>query len=838
MVLSGNTVVKDKDNKMAIKKHLAVTSLLGASFAALGQTSFIVEDLKVEGLQRVALGAALTHIPINVGDDVDEYTISKTIKSLYSSGHFDNIKALRDGNNVIFKVTERPTISFIEFDGNKDIKDEQLTQSLDQQDIRQGEPLDKTVIDNIEKGLIEFFHSIGKYNAKIDVSITKLPRNRVKLKLEFDEGDAASIRQINLVGNELYSDEELLALAESQQDLSWWQFMGSDRYQKQTIEGDLEKIRSFYLDRGYLRFNIDSTQVSVSPERESVYVTANINEGVKYKVKGFDFIGDLLGREELIKSVIPLRAGELYNGSVVTSSEEFIKSYLARFGYANAEVRTIPEIDDETKEVQLTLSVKPGQRVYVRRIIVGGNQNTADEVLRREMTQLEGAWLSNQNLERSKLQIQRLPYMEKVDFNVIPVPGVDDQVDVDFTVKEQSAGSFNAGLAYGSYLGLQFNIGVTESNFLGTGNQIGLNINTSRGSERVSLSYTDPYFTPDGVSQGSSIFYSNYDASKFSLIDYKSKSYGIGTNIGFPIDAVNRINFGARWIEEELSDIAVYEQTRVLRETFLDPAHPDAGYNFTKYELSVGWSRVTVNRGLFPTAGSRQTLNLTGTTPNSDLTYFKLNYDSRFYWPISDDHRWVFSTRAALGYGNGYGNTNGYDQTLPFQEYFRITEMELRGFDRNTILPNAISRDSSNVGGTPEKDGKINGVIGGDPVFDQLIPAGRIGGNAKAVAGMELIVPTPFLDEDNTSSVRTSFFVDAANVWDTEFNVERYQSLSDNDRALLDDYSDPMRFRVSTGLSLQWISPMGPMLISFAYPLQQEENDDTKTISFNISNTF
>ncbi|KPH93737.1 outer membrane assembly protein [Pseudoalteromonas porphyrae] len=823
---------------MAIKKHLAVTSLLGASFAALGQTSFIVEDLKVEGLQRVALGAALTHIPINVGDDVDEYTISKTIKSLYSSGHFDNIKALRDGNNVIFKVTERPTISFIEFDGNKDIKDEQLTQSLDQQDIRQGEPLDKTVIDNIEKGLIEFFHSIGKYNAKIDVSITKLPRNRVKLKLEFDEGDAASIRQINLVGNELYSDEELLALAESQQDLSWWQFMGSDRYQKQTIEGDLEKIRSFYLDRGYLRFNIDSTQVSVSPERESVYVTANINEGVKYKVKGFDFIGDLLGREELIKSVIPLRAGELYNGSVVTSSEEFIKSYLARFGYANAEVRTIPEIDDETKEVQLTLSVKPGQRVYVRRIIVGGNQNTADEVLRREMTQLEGAWLSNQNLERSKLQIQRLPYMEKVDFNVIPVPGVDDQVDVDFTVKEQSAGSFNAGLAYGSYLGLQFNIGVTESNFLGTGNQIGLNINTSRGSERVSLSYTDPYFTPDGVSQGSSIFYSNYDASKFSLIDYKSKSYGIGTNIGFPIDAVNRINFGARWIEEELSDIAVYEQTRVLRETFLDPAHPDAGYNFTKYELSVGWSRVTVNRGLFPTAGSRQTLNLTGTTPNSDLTYFKLNYDSRFYWPISDDHRWVFSTRAALGYGNGYGNTNGYDQTLPFQEYFRITEMELRGFDRNTILPNAISRDSSNVGGTPEKDGKINGVIGGDPVFDQLIPAGRIGGNAKAVAGMELIVPTPFLDEDNTSSVRTSFFVDAANVWDTEFNVERYQSLSDNDRALLDDYSDPMRFRVSTGLSLQWISPMGPMLISFAYPLQQEENDDTKTISFNISNTF
>ena len=260
------------------------------------------------------------------------------------------------------------------------------------------------------------------------------------------------------------------------------------------------------------------------------------------------------------------------------------------------------QIDDENQEVQLTLS-QPGS-VFMCWIIVGGNQSTADEVLRREMTQLEGAWLSNQSLERSKLQIQRLPYiMEKVDFNVVPVPGVDDQVDVDFTVKEQSAGSFNAGLAYGSYLGLQFNIGVTESNFLGTGNQIGFNINTSRGSERVSVSYTDPYFTPDGVSQGSSIFYSNYDASKFSLIDYKSKSYGLG-RIGFPIDAVNRINFGVRWIQEELSDIAEYEQTRVLRETSLVRDNPDAGFDFTKYELSAGWSRVTVNRGLFPTAGS------------------------------------------------------------------------------------------------------------------------------------------------------------------------------------------------------------------------------------------
>ncbi|KZN32916.1 outer membrane protein assembly factor BamA [Pseudoalteromonas luteoviolacea] len=823
---------------MPIKKHLAVTSLLGASFAALGQNSFIVEDLKVEGLQRVALGAALTHIPINVGDEIDNYTVSRTIKTLFSSGHFDDITAYRDGNQIIFKVKERPTIASIEFDGNKDIKDEQLQESLDDKDIRTGETLDRTVIDGIEKGLIEFFHSIGKYNAKIEVSIVELPRNRVKLKFDFDEGDAASVRQINLVGNELFSDEQLLRLVESQQDLPWWKFLSSDRYQKQTIEGDLEKIRSYYLDRGYLRFNIDSTQVSVSPERESVYVTANITEGEKYTVKGFDFIGDLLGREELIRSVVPLKAGELYNGSLVTSSEEFIKGYLARFGYANAEVRTIPEIDDENKEVHLTLSVDPGKRVYVRRILVNGNQNTADHVVRREMTQLEGAWLSNQSLERSKLQIQRLPYMEKVEFEVKPIPGVDDQVDVDFNVKEQPAGSFQAGVAYGSYAGLQFNVGVSESNFLGSGDQVAFNINTSRASTRYSVSYTDPYFTPDGISQGSSIFYSNFDGGEIGLVDYDSRSYGIGTHFGIPINPVNRLNFSFRWIEEDLDRIADYEQTRVMRLTFEDPDNPDSGFDFTKFELGVGWSRITVNRGMFPTDGSRQSANFTFTTPNSDLNYFKLSYDSRFYWPISNDHRWVFSTRAALAYGNGYGEKNGFDQVLPFQEFYRITEMELRGFERNTILPQAVQRTPLPITGTPNPDGSTTGTIGGDPQFDQLIPLGRIGGNAKAVLGAEMIVPTPFLDEENTSSVRTSFFVDAANVWDTEFDVSRYTNLPEDQYKQLSDFSDPGRFRVSTGLSIQWISPMGPMLISFAYPLKKEDDDDTQNISFNISNTF
>lgn len=339
------------------------------------------------------------------------------------------------------------------------------------------------------------------------------------------------------------------------------------------------------------------------------------------------------------------------------------------------------------------------------------------------------------------------------------------------------------------------------------------------------------------MSLGNRIFYRNYDASKFSLVEYKSTSFGIGSNLGFPINAINRINFGVTLSKEELSQLSEYEQTRIMRESFLNPEDPDAGFDFTKLELSLGWSRITLNRGLFPTAGSKQTFTLKGTTPGSDLTYFKVNYDSKFYWPISNNHKWSFMTRAAFGYGNGYGTTNGYDQILPVQDFFRITESELRGFDRNTILPRAISRLPLCIDGTPNPDGTKD-CVAADPKFDQIVPQGRIGGNAKALAGLELIVPTPFLDDDNTSSVRTSFFVDAANVWDTEFNVNRFSNLSPDEKAKLDDYSNPSRFRVATGMSVQWISPMGPMVISFAYPLKKEEDDKTKSISFNISNTF
>ena len=534
---------------MTIKRLVAAMLLAGLSNSVLAEQSFTVQDIQVEGLQRVALGAALNNLPFNIGDTITDTTLSRSIKSLYAAGHFDDIQVFRDGSTVIYRLKERPTINNIEFDGNKDIKEEQLNESLTGQKIIVGEPLDKTVIKEVENGLTEFYHGVGKYNATVKMKVTYLPRNRVNLKIEFEEGDAASVRQINVVGNELFSDEELLKNIESKYDLPWWRFLSSDRYQKQTLQGDFEKIRSYYLDRGYLRFNIDANQVSVSTDKNSVYVTLNVTEGEQYTITGVDFVGDLIGQDAFIKALLPLKAGQLYNGALVTYTEESIAKLLARFGYANSKVRTIPTINDDTKEVALTISVEPGKRVYVRRLEVAGNASTKDEVIRREVRQMEGAWLSNDALELSKERIQRLPYIEKVEFETKEVAGVDDKVDVSYKIKEQPSGNFNAGISYGDFQGLSFQIGVEQQNFFGTGNSAGISLSTNRYNKQISLSVTDPYFTLDGVSLGGQIFYSDTDYSSLSsnLEAYKQKRYGFGASIGYPINEYNRLNFGSNY---------------------------------------------------------------------------------------------------------------------------------------------------------------------------------------------------------------------------------------------------------------------------------------------------
>ncbi len=824
---------------MMIKKIALAVLLSSVGHTVFAASEFQVENIQVKGLQRVALGAALTHIPFNIGDTLNDFRVSQSIKALYKSGHFDNIAVFRDGDVVIFKVSERETISEITFEGNDDLKDEQLTESLDSSDIRVGETLDQTVISGIEAGLEDFYHSVGKYNADVKAEITHLPRNRVNIKFIFTEGDAAAIEQINIVGNTVFSDEQLLERAELTFDSPWWDFMAQDRYQKQTLQGDMETIESYYLDRGYLQYKVDSTQVSMTPNKKAVYITLNVTEGEQYTVSDVDFIGNMAGFEKTIRAINPLRKDKLYNGAEVTYTEETISRFLGRFGYAYPTVTTIPEINEQDKTVKLAIKIEPGKRIYVNRINFKGNHVTADRVLRREMWQLEGAWLSNSLVESSKANLSRLPYIETVEFETNQLPEQEDLVDIDFDIKEQASGSFSAGIGYGSQTKLSLNAGIQQNNFLGTGNQLSFNVNTVSYSQSVSLSYTDPYFTVDGISLGGQIYFNEFDAGSANLEQYKNKTYGIGANFGFPINESVRLNFGLGYKNETITRLQTYEQIQSFYELYSDPNNPDAGLKFETFDLSAAISRSTINRGTFPTAGSQQSLSYKMTTPNSDLNYFKVNLDTKWYFPLTNDQRWSFKTSFKFGYGNGYSDISGNDQVLPFQQNFRAGggSDTLRGFETNIVGPRAIYRYPTSIPGTPDPVGSSGCCLGPDQDVIQISQR-SVGGNAMAVAGLELIVPTPFLDESFANSVRTSFFVDAGNVWDTEFDMDDYKDLADKEFAKIDDYSDPGRFRSSAGLSVQWLSPMGPMIFSFARVLREEEGDDTKFFNFNIGQTF
>jgi outer membrane protein insertion porin family len=822
-------------------KQLVVAGLILsiASFAkAAPNSEFVVKDIRVEGLQRVALGAALTYLPVTVGDEMNSFRISQLIRSMYSSSHFENIQILRDGNTLLVRVTERPTISNIVFEDNDDIKDEQLQQSLNDANILVGEPLDKTVLTSIENGLKDFFYSIGKYNADVTAIITPLPRNRVDLKLLFEEGDSAKIQQINIVGNDTYSDPELLELVELKFDTPWWDFLSETRYQKQTLTGDMETITSYYKDRGYLRFNIDSTQVSMTPDKTGIYVTLNLEEGEQYTISDIELIGDLLGYEDYIKLVLPLTKGELYNQAEVTYTEEFISKYLGRYGYAYPTVTTIPDINEEDKTVKLVLSVDPGKRIYVRRINFAGNISTADEVLRQSVSQMEGSWLSNATLESSKNSLSRLTYMENVDFETVRLPGEEDKVDVNFTVKEQPSGAFNAGIGYGDRTKLSLQAGIQQDNFLGTGKRIAFNVSTVSYQKSVQLSYTDPYFTIDGISLGGSVSYSEFDGSSANLIQYNSKQFSVGSNIGYPIDQFNRINFGLTYSTVELFQNQPFVQTTRFNNQFVDENNPDAAINYDSFLASVAWSRSTLNRGVFPTAGSSQRASFGVTTPNSDVNYFKTELDGKWYFPLSRNQRWSFLARLKMGYGNGYGDVSGIDQILPFTQHFTAGGSDsLRGFENNTVGPRGVQVTPANV--ITDPNGK---VILGDNSNDTIsISTRSLGGNAMILGGVELIVPTPFVEVDFDNSVRTSLFVDVGSIWDTEFDYERYKTLEVNNSFNNDgliDYSDPTLYRASGGISVQWLSPMGPMVFSFSKVIQEREGDDSKFFTFNIGQTF
>ncbi|BDM65315.1 outer membrane protein assembly factor BamA [Shewanella sp. NFH-SH190041] len=827
---------------MRLNKLFASMLLVGATISGNAQAGFQpfkITDIQVDGLQRVALGAALLNLPIKVGDVLDQTKLQQAIKSLYASTNFEDVKVSHDGGVLIVTVKERPTISVITFEGNKDIKDEQLKESLNGSGVKVGEALDRTMISGIEKGLQDFYYGVGKYGAKVQAQIINLPRNRVELKFKFTEGLAAEIKQINFVGNTVFTDAQLRGMIELKDYVAWWDLFGERRYQKQKLQADLETIKNAYHNDGYIRFAITSTQVAMTPDRKGLYITINMDEGKQYKVKAVNLTGDLLGREALMKSILPIKDGSIYDGGDVTFTEEMYAKYLGRFGYAYPEVKTFPEIDDKTQEVTLNINIKPGKRVYVRNINVSGNEVTKDEVLRREMRQMEGSWLNSALVEQSKLNLNRLGFFETVDTETVQVPGSDDLVDVNFTVKEQPSGSFNAGVGYGTESGLSLQFGVKQNNFLGTGNQVGVNLSTNKYSKNVNLSYTDPYFTKDGVSLGGSIYWNEFDANDADLERYKNKSYGVALNTGFPINENNRINAGVGFRHNTISEVdSYYEHVKRFYQIYSQSQDPNADLSFNNFELNLGWYRSTLNRGTFPTAGNSQRLSGKMTVPGSDLQYFKTEFDTNFYFPLTRDHKFVVLARAKAGYGNGYGKFHGNEQVLPFWENYYLGGTSLRGFKSNSVGPRSFYVVDDNNTCVPGPGG--NNCSGNGTTPHVVVDDGRsIGGNAMAVASLEMIVPTPFLDEAYSNSVRTSFFVDAGNVWDTEFNLDQYRkTLPASEFDKLQDYSDPAHIRASWGMSVQWLSPMGPMVFSLAWPLKEYQDDDTEIFSFNIGRTF
>ena len=755
---------------------LAALLLCAVVRAAAAADTFIVKDIRLEGLQRITAGTVLNYLPIKVGETLDEARTTESVRALFGTGFFRDVRLERDGDTLVVRVLERPSIGSIEFTGNVDLGTEDLEAALEQSGFAQGRVFNRSVFDQVKQELLRTYYAAGKYGARITGTVTPLDRNRVAVDFDISEGAVAKIRRINVVGNTEFDDDELLDEFNLETTGFFSFFTRSDRYSKPKLSADVETLRAFYLDKGFINFNVDSVQVSITPDKKDVYVTINITEGGIYRVRDVRLQGDLIVPEEELFELVTVVQGDIFSRKDVTETVRNLGDRLGSEGYSHADVNAVPEIDDDGNAVDLTFYVDPGKRVYVRRINFKGNTKTRDEVLRREMRQIEGAWIDTGAIERSKVRLDRLDFFESVNVETSAVPGATDQVDVDFTVAERPSGNLLIGAGFSQSQGVVFNTSITEENFLGTGNRLRASLDTSKVNRDISLSWFNPYWTVDGVSRGFEFYNRRTDASDANLADYDTDKFGGGVTFGIPTSEFTRINAGLAVERTEFIPGASSSQE------VLDFRN-ETGGKFNTLVTSISWAKDERDRRFLPSTGSLTRLSGEVAVPGGDVTYYKAFAQHQRFFPFPAG--FVLGVEGEIGYGDGFGSTS----KLPLTDNFFAGGLQsVRGFKANTLGP----RDSR-----------------GKP----------LGGNLKTLGRAELILPFPFTE--GSSTFRITGFLDVGNVYDTQ----------------TDSFSAG-RLRYSAGISSLWLSPIGPLTMSFAFPLKTLRGDETQRFQLTFGTSF
>jgi len=739
--------------------------------------TILVRDIRVEGLQRISPGTVFNYLPVKLGQEIDSSETGGVIRALYQTGFFKNVRLEREGDVLIVFVQERPAIAKITIDGNESLETDVLLVALKDIGLAEGRVFNRSVLDKIEQELKRQYFNLGKYAVKLKSTETPLERNRVAIDIEISEGVTARIKKVNIIGNESFDEEELLEEFTLTTPNFLSPFTKDDQYSKQKLTGDLEKLRSYYLNRGYINFKINSTQVSITPDKKDIYVTVNLSEGAVYTLSDIRLAGDLVIPKEEFFPMIHLVRGDVFSRKDVSGSADRITGLLSDNGYAFSNVNGIPEINEEKKEVVVTYFVDPGKRVFVRRLNISGNSSTRDEVLRREMRQMESGWFSGEQVRRSRQRLQRLGYFEDVNIETPAVPGSTDQVDVNVSVSEKPMGNFMAGLGFSQADGVIFSASISQRNFLGTGKKVSLAFDNSSSNTHYRLGYDNPYYTVDGISRGFNLSYQKTDFDEVDTARYLLDRGNAGVTFGFPVTDTERVNFSFD-IKHTKYKPASDPSVEVL--AFKE----ENGDTFLDYHAGLSWRGDSRDSAIMPTRGATQKLSLTTTIPGSDLEYYKLEYSHKRYFPLGGDL--VLGLTGDLGYADVYGSTSHMPN---WENFFTGGAKSVRGYKDYSLGP----RDS--------KD---------DP----------LGGNVKVVGKAEVFLPAPFKLMEK--SIRIGAFLDVGNVFATS---------GGND-------IDLAELRMSTGLSAFWLSPMGALGASLGFPLNDESKDETEIFQFTFGSAF